>query len=146
MLIVVVALGKEIRNRNSAQAMAVTPNPFCNKPPVQICTYRKPDCRPNRFGQAAEQCHSGQAHQQVRAHVRCLGTHGSNQRAKLSPTQIEIFGGTVFSGVHRPQDNHSAKIDKNGCHYKIIIGLHCSFPSPLDGGIIAFPKIDCNTE
>ena len=118
MLIVVVAPGKEIGNRNRAQAMAVTPNPFCNQPPVQICAYRKPNRCPHRFGQTAEQRHSGQAHQQVSAHVRRFGTHGSNQRSEFPPAQIEIFGGTVLPGIYRAKNNHSAKIDKNGCHYK----------------------------
>ena len=50
MIVVMVASGKEVRNRNRTQAMAVTPNPFCNKPPVQIRADRKPNGRPHRLG------------------------------------------------------------------------------------------------
>ena len=146
MQIIVVALGEKIRNRNRTQTITVITYPFRNQPPVKICTDSQPDCRPNRFGKTAEQRHSGQTHQKIGAHIRCFGTHSGNQRTKLSSAQIEIFGRTIFPGKAQPQENHSSQVHQNRCHYKIVIDTHMLDPSLLDGGIIASPEIDCNTE
>ena len=81
--------------------------------PVEICTQCQTYCRPARFGNAAEEGKTGNAHQKVRTHIGSLGAHRGDDRAELSAAEVEVLGRGILR-IHYAYRQHTQQVDNDG--------------------------------
>ena len=107
-------LREKVRNGDGIKSCRVDAESAGNKKPVEVSADGKADGGPARFGDAAEECQTGNTHQQIGAHVRGFGAHGRNKRAKLTSAEVKVGTGVGAFGVPIPDQNHADQVDDNG--------------------------------
>ena len=107
------AAGEKVRHGDGIDLHGVSVQTLGNDQPVEICTEAKTDGGPSGLRHAAEERQTGDAHQQVCAHVRRLRAHRGHDGAELSAAEVEVLGRAVF-GIHKSDDEHTNKVHDNG--------------------------------
>ena len=88
---VTIAIGKEFRNGDGVVCLRVTAYPLCHDKPVEIGSGCKPDGSPACVCNTGQIGNSRQAHEEPARHIRGFRTHGRDQRAELSSSEVEII-------------------------------------------------------
>ena len=105
--------GEEVRHGNGMGLCGILSHSLGDDEPVEICTQRQTYCCPAGFGNAAEEGETGNAHQQVRAHIGSLGAHRGDDRAELSAAEVEVLGRGILR-IHYAYRQHTQQVDNDG--------------------------------
>ena len=105
--------GEEVRHGNGMGLCGILSHSLGDDEPVEICTQCQTYCRPARFGNAAEEGKTGNAHQKVRTHIGSLGAHRGDDRAELSAAEVEVLGRGILR-IHYAYRQHTQQVDNDG--------------------------------
>ena len=124
--VIVEAAGYVLGQSQRAQPHRVAAQALCNEQPVEIGAKRKADSRPARFRDAAEERQSGNAHEQICAHVRSFGGKRRHDRAELAAAEVKLVCVGLALGIVNADGDHTNKVDHNGDQYANNITCHVS--------------------
>ena len=115
-VLVMVAVGEEVRNGDRADLLAVDTQTLGNEQPVEIGADCQTDRSPAGFRAAGEVGNARKTHEQPAAHVGCLGAHGSDERTELSAAEVEVADILILFGIQNADDDHHDQIpdDRHG--------------------------------
>ena len=83
-MLIAEALTKEIRERDRIDFLRIDTESFRDEEPVQVCTHRQAERRPECLRNTRHQGNRRKSHQEPGAHVGSLRTHRGNDRTELS--------------------------------------------------------------
>ena len=147
--LIAVAPGEIVGQRDGVQLHAVAPQALRHEQEVQVGSGGQADDGPARLGNARKVGQSGQAHQQIAAHIRRLGAHGCDQRAESPSAEIKllrVLAASLAAEIYA-DEHHRDEIDHDGSdNAKLRYGHSCLPLFRLMRWSIAHVLLDRNRE
>ena len=129
-LLVVIALRKEFRDRSRPDFVGVDTETFRDEQEVQIGADGETDDGPADLRHAAQVGEAGEAHQQIGTHIRRFRAHRGDQGIQTAAAEIELgcAGAGSSAAVHDPDDDGYQQIDDDRRQDPDAVAAHTVIP------------------